>query len=467
MDAKKWLQEHEQEMLDDICELIRIPSVTAPTNDKEAPFGKPCRECLDTALAIGERMGFDAINHQNYCGSLYWKGSETSEIGIFGHTDVVPAGNGWNYPPFEPTIENGLIIGRGSSDNKGSYMAALYALCYLKESGTELKHSVRFFLGCNEERGMEDIDYYRSQYKLPAFSLVPDVSFPVCNGEKGIIELELERSVSSEVLRSWQSGIMPNAVPAYACACLCLDEYQVKILRSSEEFAASKAELEKENGLWKISVHGIPAHAAFPEGSDSAEVKLAACLLESGVLDDEAIQVMQFITNCLGDYYGKGLDIEFEDKISGKLTHVGGIASFEDGVFYQNVNIRYNINADCGILEHNIRTKVNEYGFSIKRFSDSKPCYVDANNSVVQRLTEICNEELGLNLESYVMGGGTYARKLVNAVGYGASIPGKEKVFGPERGGAHQADEYVEIEDLRKAFLIYVKAIPVIDVLIE
>ncbi len=467
MNAELWMKAHENEMVEDICELVRIPSVSSASENPEAPFGEACRKALDQALALGRRMGFEAFNHENYCGSLYWRGETERELGFFGHTDVVPAGEGWTYPPFEPTVRDGLIIGRGASDNKGSFMAALYALRYLKEEGRVLKHSVRFFLGCSEEKGMEDVQYYAANYKLPEFSLVPDVMFPVCNGEKGIMELDAVRPVSSHVLAGFQSGIMSNAVPAHAEALLRLTGDEAQKLRKSEAFRLAGAVLEPAGELWRICAAGIPAHAAFPEGSESAEVKLADCLLKADVLDEDGARLMDAIVRLFGDYYGEGLDIASEDKASGKLTHVGGIASLEHGVFLQNINIRYNVTADYNQMTQRLEDRLRTFGFAIKELHNSAPCYTDETSPEVRLLTEICNEELGGSYAPYVMGGGTYARRLKHAVGYGPGIPGKAKRFGAERGGAHQADEYVEIDHLKQAFLIYVKAIQAVDLLLD
>ncbi len=54
---------------------------------------------------------------------------------------------------------------------------------------------------------------------------------------------------------------------------------------------------------------------------------------------------MDAICEMFGDYYGAGLNIPFEDEGSGKLTHVGGMCKLENGVFWQDVNIRYNVTA--------------------------------------------------------------------------------------------------------------------------
>lgn len=464
---EQWINENIGHLVQDICTLAKIPSVSIKTSDPKMPYGEACLNVLNTALDLGRSMGFEAFNHENYCGTLLWKGSSETEIGFFGHADVVPAGNGWTYcKPFDPVVKDGLLFGRGVDDNKGSFMSVLYALKYLKEQGYKPKHSFRFFIGCNEEIGMEDIEYYTSHYKEPAFSLVPDVMFPVCNGEKGTLTFNSEKPVKSCKLIDFKSGIMSNQVPAQAQATLILTDAENEKLKKVTEAAGGSFDIA-ENGSTYISVSGIPAHAAFPEGSESAEVKLAGLLLGSGVLDPDAEALMDDICKMFGDYYGAGLNIPFEDRQSGKLTHVGGMARLEDHTFIQNVNIRYNITADYDVLLGNIKSCMDSHGFKITEIHNSSPCFTDPQSKEVLVLTEICRHYFKTDPSPYVMGGGTYARKLKHAVGFGAGMPDKQKQLGNERGSAHQADEYVEIEHLKKTFLIYVEAIQKLDAVVD
>lgn len=455
---EQWIDLHEQQLIQDICDLVKIPSIAVESGNPDAPFGLECVRALEATLAIGERMGFDAANHENYCGSLYWQAEKATEIGVFGHADVVPAGSGWTHGPFDPVVQDGIIIGRGASDNKGSFLAALYAMYYLKEQGYEPKNSFRFVVGTNEETGMEDIQYYTEHYQEPIFSIVPDVSFPVCNGEKGILTIDAEQKVNSKVLLEFASGVVSNAVPSEASARLKISEEQAAKLE------ALGAQVEKESaGAYKVEVSGIAAHAAFPEGSDSAEVKLARILSHAGVLDQEADTLMKGLCILFGDYYGAGLGVPLADAMSGKLTHVGGMASFREGVFHQNINIRYNVTADYDSMIAIITEVMGRYGFTITRTHNSSPFYMAPDEPVVKELVKISNAHLGTDLEPFIMGGGTYARKLQNAVGFGPGVPRAEKRFGTERGGAHQPDEYVEIVDLKKAFVIYVDALQALD----
>lgn len=133
---KEWIEKHIDDMVQDICKLSEIPSVSVKTEDPDMPFGQACLDALHAALDLGRSMGFETFNHENYCGTLLWKGESDTEIGFFGHADVVPAGNGWTCcEPFKPVVKDGLLIGRGVSDNKGSFMTALYAFKISERTG--------------------------------------------------------------------------------------------------------------------------------------------------------------------------------------------------------------------------------------------------------------------------------------------------------------------------------------------
>lgn len=74
-------------------------------------------------------------------------------IGILAHLDTVPAGEGWNYPPFAGTLADGQLYGRGVEDDKGPAIACVYAMRDLLESGVPLRKRIRLILGQDEETG--------------------------------------------------------------------------------------------------------------------------------------------------------------------------------------------------------------------------------------------------------------------------------------------------------------------------
>ena len=142
------IENYKNEIIENTCKLIKIPSVYEKTNNQQKPFGENCNKALEFMLNLGRKMGFKTKNIDGYCG--YIECGEGEElIGIIGHLDVVPAGEGWKYEPFSATISNDKIYGRGAIDDKGPVISSLYAMKAVTNS-TKLNKRVRLILGLYE-----------------------------------------------------------------------------------------------------------------------------------------------------------------------------------------------------------------------------------------------------------------------------------------------------------------------------
>lgn len=455
----RFLDENRDEFIEDIKTLIRIPSVSCPSEDSGFPFGTECARVLDTALKLGSSYGFEIENHDYYGGSILFPGTEKREIGIFAHLDVVPSGDGWMHPPYDPYVSEGWLFGRGSRDNKGAAVAALYAMRFLKESGVSLKHTIRLFTGCSEENGMRDIRYFLKKIPAPEFSIVPDASFSVCYSEKGIAEADFSVPLPEGIIE-FTAGAASNSVAADAKAVLAKPKGNWTY-PDSEEWSSITISDSGEHLI--VEAKGQTAHAAFPEGSVNAAVLLAAYLCESGMLTETAEKTISLLKDRFFDYYGSAVGIDYESKELGKLTIIGGMTRTKAGKLVQNVNIRYPAEVSADFIKERLESTAEAYGWSMTDFSDDPPSYVDPNSVQVQILDRICKERLGADMKPYTMGGGTYARRLPNAVAYGPGIQGQPKP-GPEgHGGGHQPDEGVWLKSLEDAIHIYIQAISELD----
>lgn len=124
-----------------ISESIKFDSsLKEPSNGM--PFGKGAADCLAHFLKLAESLGFEARNYDNYVGEAIF-GNGEEEFAILAHLDVVPAGGGWDKPPFGGLVEDGRIWGRGAMDDKGPAIAALFALKKLKDEGFVPKKKIK------------------------------------------------------------------------------------------------------------------------------------------------------------------------------------------------------------------------------------------------------------------------------------------------------------------------------------
>ena len=173
-------------IIESLSSLLQIDSVkTEKLDDK--PFGEGVFRALDYSLNLAKEMGFETYNYSNYIGEVVWGKGES--IAILCHLDVVPVGDEtkWKHPPFSATLDNGEIYARGALDDKGPFIATLYALKRLKDEGFLPNKEIRLILGCDEESGWGCIKHYKTIRDLPETGFSPDASFPVIYAEKGIL----------------------------------------------------------------------------------------------------------------------------------------------------------------------------------------------------------------------------------------------------------------------------------------
>lgn len=125
------------------------------------------------------------------------------------------------------------------------------------------------------------------------------------------------------------------------------------------------------------------------------------------------------------------------------------------------INIRYPVKADSEKMINSIETTCAQNRFQMELIKDSRPAYVPPTHPVVEKLVDVYNSLTGEDAKPYSMAGGTYARKLPNAVGFGMGWPTEfPKDLVPEgHGGAHTPDEAVSVDNLIKGAKVYVKAL--------
>ncbi len=434
---EQWIEEHQKQMLEDIAALVRIPSVASVKETKVSgePFGKACRNVLDKMKKIADREGICGRDAEGYYLSLEAGEGET-QIGVWSHLDVVPEGDGWIYPPFVCTRKGDYLIGRGVQDNKGPAIAVFYAICYCKEHNLLKSIRIRHLLGCQEESGMQDVAHFLEKKEEPAFSFVTDCGFPVCCGEKGILRISFKSAEKMEEFSRLQAGVVCNSVPSSA-----------------------EAEIQTGNGCTHLTADGIGGHAAFPEGTVNA-VSVLLQRLEEYSLRKETEKALAFLRLLAADGYGKAAGIACSDEVSGSLTCNLGILCMEEGYIRAEVDIRYPVSVKSEDFLPVLLKKAEMSGMKLIYKEDSKPYYMEKEHPFVQVLMRTWKEETGQDGEPYVMGGGTYAKKLPHTVAFGPGMPKNFQEIGlPEgHGNCHGADEAETITNLKKAVKIYIKA---------
>ncbi len=409
-----------KEFLNDLKGLLKIKTVRGDCGEvtKEAPLGKGINDAINYMLSIGERFGFKTKNLDGYCGYIEM-GEGDELLGILTHLDVVSADGKWICEPFDMTVIDDKIYGRGILDDKGAALLALYAMKKIADSGVKLDKRVRLILGGDEETGAwECIKRYKETEEIPTIGFTPDGEFPVVFAEKGLLKIKIEGSYDiSDSTFSFEGGKVINIVPDYAKCVLNGDKYDKK---------------------------GVPAHASEPEKGVNAIINLGKELYEENN-DNPYLKLLSIASN-------DGFDINLCDEPSGKLTINPSVAKADSKSGSLICDIRYPVTYKLEDFIGNIEKAVEPIGFKVEVLAHDVPLYVEKDSHLVSTLRQIYEDKTGDKSEPISMGGGTYAKAFKNTVAFGL-------IFLDSESGCHVANEFMKLDEMEKSFAILCDAI--------
>jgi len=452
---------HRQEIIDDICALVAIQS------DRQDPLpGKPYGEgpaaCLDKALEIAAGMGFAVKNYDYYVGAVDFSDAET-ELDILAHLDVVPVGEGWTVTePFTPKLVGTKLYGRGSNDDKGPAVAALYAMKALKDLGVPLKKNVRLIVGCDEECGSSDIAHYYAIEKEAPCTFSPDAEFPVINTEKGAFQgfysAEFAEDKALPRIVSVDAGTKINIVPD-KCVAVVEGMTAAELASYLEEAAAATGAAftaSDKDGMTEIVCKSQSAHASTPDRGVNAITATLTLLSMLPIADSEGYRALLAMDRLFphGDFYGEAAGIAMCDEVSGKLTNTLDILHYTLTSLQGATDCRASICATDENLTEVIRRKTEDLGLKLdERCALREPHHVPADSPFVRTLLNVYEQYTGQKGEPIAIGGGTYAHHLRNGVAFGCTFPWSEDNH------MHGVDEFVELEELLLAAQMFAQVI--------
>jgi succinyl-diaminopimelate desuccinylase len=237
-----YLEENAAQFEGDLCELLRIPSISADSRYRPdvrraaewvaAQFGS-----LGLTAEICETPGHPIV----YAESLSAPGAPTALV--YGHYDVQPPDplDEWLSPPFEPTVRNGNLYARGATDDKGQMLTHLKsAQAWLRSEG-KLPVNLKFLIEGEEEVGSEHLEHFIQQNRERLACdviVISDTSQfapgkpAITYGLKGITYFELRLTGPSQDLHSGTFGgavTNPANTLAKMLAAIVNDQGQIQI----------------------------------------------------------------------------------------------------------------------------------------------------------------------------------------------------------------------------------------------
>lgn len=213
---KQYIAENNERFLNELFELLRIPSVSSSSSHKE-DMHKCAEKLVELLLAAGADSAqvYPTKGHPVVFGEKRYDPSRPTIL-VYGHYDVQPEDpiDLWKSNPYEPEIRDGAIYARGANDDKGQLFMHLKAFEYLMKKGL-LNHNIKFILEGEEEIGSPSLAEWAKEHKdLLAcdIMLVSDTTMisekvPSINcGMRGLAYVEVEVTGPNKDLHSGHYG---------------------------------------------------------------------------------------------------------------------------------------------------------------------------------------------------------------------------------------------------------------------
>jgi succinyl-diaminopimelate desuccinylase len=440
---KEYLENHRDEIANELCELVKIPSI-AGTEGARAIIERVCEKFA--------KEGASVEKYDTYALATYGEGEH--KIGLFSHADVVPEGKDWTMcEPFEGKIIGDDVFGRGSSDDKSAIVISLWILRAIRELKINLKSSLVFFIGANEETTMSDIFDYKNTHTPPDISMVLDSGFPVHLGDKGILWLECQKKTRLRDLICLKGGEAVNIILKEAEATVRYSDALYGELSRHGEL-----EISREDGFIKINAVGISAHGANPKGTVNAGAIILGALLDCEYFSEGDKRELSLLYSLLSTYDGRPLGIEATDEVFGETTVTNGIIDISQDEIKFTLDIRHGRAYKQSLLVSKIASIFEEQNATVKVLKDGEPKAISADNKYVQVAMQAYREHTGnFDAQPRISVGGTYSRYLESSFEVGMTTKWNDFGLPSGHGGAHQADEHTSISGLVEATEVIMK----------
>src|SRR5262245_10490252 len=221
MNLAEFIEGRREQHLAELCEFLRIPSVSA-TSEHKPDIERAARWVGDHLRAAGFKTIETVpttLHPLIYTESLKAPGQPT--ILFYGHYDVQPPEplDLWTSPAFEPTVRNGNLFGRGTADDKGQVHIHLKAFESLQNLNGKLPINVKVLIEGEEEVGSVSLwDFVqKNKEKLKADALVVSDTSMLGKGVPslpyGLRGLNYCRIEVTGPVRDLHSGVYGGAVP--------------------------------------------------------------------------------------------------------------------------------------------------------------------------------------------------------------------------------------------------------------
>jgi acetylornithine deacetylase/succinyl-diaminopimelate desuccinylase-like protein len=330
MDIKDYIDKNRQRMLDELCDLLRIPSVSA-----DPDFNDDVKRCAEAVASSLKKAGAGNVEVMETPGhpivfGEYHVSDEAPTVLVYGHYDVQPPDpiDLWDNPAFDPIIKTtpkhpeGAIFARGACDDKGQMFMHVKALESMKASG-DVPCNIKFIIEGEEEVGSSHLDTFLETHKDKLSAdvvLVSDTGIisndipSITVGLRGLSYVEVEVTGPNRDLHSGlYGGSAPNPINILCEMIASLKDEDQRI--AVEGFYDDVLELTKEE-------REDMARAPFNEAEHRESIGIGAHEGERGYSPTERMSIRPTldINGIWGGYMKEGAKTVIASKATAKVS---------------------------------------------------------------------------------------------------------------------------------------------------
>ncbi len=321
---KSYIDQHQQRFLDELIELLRIPSVSA-----DSKFKDDVQKAAAYLQAALEKVGVDTVEICPTAGHPIVYAEKIVDptlptVLVYGHYDVQPADpyELWDSPPFEPVIKDHKIYARGACDDKGQLYMHIKALEIMMQQG-QPPCNLKYMLEGEEEVGSGNLEIFvreNAQRLAADVILISDTAIisnetpSITAGLRGLSYVEVELTGPNRDLHSGvYGGAVANPINVLCTMIASLIDEQGRITIPGFYDKVQELTAEQRNDM---------AEAPFDLQQYQTELGITAIQGEDGysTIERTGIRPTLDVNGIWGGYIGEGAKTVLPSKAFAKIS---------------------------------------------------------------------------------------------------------------------------------------------------
>ncbi|WP_041421705.1 dipeptidase [Shewanella sediminis] len=459
---------YEAEMLDSLSSLVSYKTVSAEglTPDTHPEFIGFKHELSQ----LSQKLGLDYSDHGYVI--LIGLGNSQKKLGVITHGDVQPANPQlWRGDPFvlDMTSKPGKLIGRGTEDDKGAIVTAMYAMKSIQDKGLKLDRRIELMVYLAEETDWDPLRTFLKNYTPADINITIDAEYPVVTAEKGWSKInfvippqELAPMEDKRArLVSFSGGVFSSQVPQQAVAEMSgvSGELQSALKTQGLRQQGMRYRFESDGDALTIFADGKAAHSSTPEDGVNAVTHLAELLSIHNWPRSQAALTQSFIHEMvgLGIYAEQFGEIAYKDNFMGAMTLAPTVIKHTKDGTEVVMNLRRPTGKTPELLDKQTLEALNNW----QEKHQTQLTDIDTYWGTPMVMDDAPHLDTLLNVFSHftgvkdpkpvAIGGSTNSKLFPNALSFGPTMPGVEYT-------GHTEDEFMTHEQFMLNLKMYTAA---------